>query len=178
MSGGTGNHILTAPGSTAETRLPAVNATDVDLRASLAWSRTASQGTLYGTAVVRRQTNGNDYRVKVVVAASGAMQLVIARKVGTTETVLRTATVSGVTQAANTSYRVAFRAVTSGGTTTLSAKLWRVGTTEPAAWTASVTDTTAGLQAGGSVGLNSYMSGSAAAAVTMRVDDLVVVDPD
>ena len=92
------------------------------------------------------------------------MQLVIARKVGTTETALRTATVAGITQTADTSYRVAFRAVTSGGTTTLSAKLWRVGTTEPSAWTATVTDATAGLQSGGSVGVNSYMSSSAAAA--------------
>ncbi len=178
VSGGTGNHILTAGGTTGETMLPAVNTTDVDLRTSLAWSRTASQGTLYGTAVVRRQTNGSDYRVKVVVAASGTMQLVIARKVGTTETVLRTATVAGITQTANTSYRLAVRATTSAGTTTLSTKLWRVGTTEPAAWTATVTDATASLQSGGSVGLNSYMSSSAAAAVTMRVDDFLVVDPD
>lgn len=177
VSGGTGNHILTTRGATGETRLPSVNATDVDLRANLAWSRTASQGTLYGTAVVRRQSNGNDYRAKVVVAASGTMQLVLARRVGSTETTLRAVTLPGLTHAANTSYRVAFRAVTSGGTTTLSAKLWRVGTTEPPAWTASVADSTAGLQSGGSVGLNSYMSSSAAAPVTMRVDDLVVVDP-
>ena len=106
------------------------------------------------------------------------MQLVIARKVGTTETALRTATVAGITQTADTSYRVAFRAVTSAGTTTLSAKLWRVGTTEPSAWAATVTDATAGLQSGGSVGINSYMSSSAAAAVTMRIDDFAVVDPD
>jgi large repetitive protein len=98
--------------------------------------------------------------------------------VGTTETALRTVTVAGLTQTANTSYRVAFRAVTSGGTTTLSAKLWLVGTTEPSAWTTTVTDATAGLQSGGSVGVNSYMSSSAAAAVTMRVDDFAVVDPD
>ena len=158
--------------------LPAVNATDVDLRTSLAWNRTASQGTIYGTVVLRRQTSGNDYRLKVVVASAGTMQSVIARKVGTTETVLRTVTVAGLTQTADTSYRVAFRAVTSGGTTTLSAKLWRVGTTEPSAWTATVTDATVGLQSGGSVGLNSYMSSSAAAPVTMRVDDFAVVDPD
>jgi hypothetical protein len=178
ISGGTGNHILATAGATAETMLPAVNATDVDLRASLAWNRTASQGTLYGTAVVRRQTSGNDYRLKVVVAASGAMQLVVARKVGSTETALRTVTVSGLTQTADTQYRVAFLAVTSAGTTTLSAKLWRVGTTEPSAWAATVTDSTTGLQSGGAVGLNSYMSSGAVAAVTMRTDDFVVVDPD
>ena len=95
VSAGTGNHILATAGATAETMLPAVNATDVDLRTSLAWNRTASQGTIYGTVVVRRQTSGNDYRLKVVVASSGAMQLVIARKVGTTETALRTVTVAG-----------------------------------------------------------------------------------
>jgi hypothetical protein len=178
VSGGTGNHILTTGGSTGETMLSAVSGTDVDLRTTVAWSRTAAQGTLYGTAVVRRQANGNDYRLKAVVAANGSVQLVLARRVGGAETVLRTATVAGLTQTANTPYRMAVRATTVGGTTTLSGKLWPVAAAEPGAWTVTVTDTTAGLQSGGSVGLNSYMSSSAAAPVTLRIDDLVVVDPD
>lgn len=178
VSRGTGNHILTTAGTTAETMLNSVSATNVDLRATLAWSRSAAQGTLYGTLVLRRQVNGSDYRVKVVVAANGTMQLVLASKVGSTETALRSATVSGVTQSADTQYRVAFRAVTSGGSTTLSAKLWRVGSTEPSAWAATVTDSTVQLQGSGSIGVNSYMSSSAVAAVTMRVDDLLAVVPN
>ena len=45
--------------------------------------------------------------------------------------------------------------------TTVRAKVWKVGTVEPAAWQRSVTDTTAGLQASGSVGLFVYHSSSA-----------------
>lgn len=178
VSGGTGNHILTTAGTTAETVLSTLNVTDVDLRASLAWSRTGAQGTLYGTVVVRRQANGSDYRMKVVSGASGAFQLALARKIGSTETTLRSVLVPGVTQAADAQYRVAFRAVTAAGTTTLSAKLWRVGTTEPTSWTTTVTDSTAQLQGGGSIGVNSYLSSSAGAAVTMRVDDLIAVEPE
>jgi hypothetical protein len=59
------------------------------------------------------------------------------------------------------------------GTTALSAKLWRAGTTEPAAWGASANDTTASLQAAGSIGLVSYLSGSSTnAPVVVTFDDL------
>lgn len=177
VSGGTGNHILTTAGTTAETVLSAVNARDIDVRTTLAWSRTGAQGTLYGTVMVRRGTNGNDYRLKVVSGSSRSFQLVLARKIGSTETVLRSVVVSGPTQAADAEYRVALRAVTSGGTTTLSAKLWKIGTTEPASWAATATDSTSQLQGSGSIGFNSYLSSGAGAPVTMSVDDLVAVDP-
>ena len=154
-----------------------MNANNVDLRASFAWSRTGAQGTLYGSAVVRRQANGSDYRLKVVSGSSGAIQLVVVRKVGATEAALRSVILSGVTQATDTQYRVAFRAVTTAGTTTLNAKLWRAGTVEPTTWAATVTDSTAQLQGGGSIGFSSYLSSGAHTAVTMRVDDLTVVEP-
>jgi PKD repeat protein len=177
VSGGTGQHLLTAPGTTTETMLSTVSARDVDLRTTLAWSRTASAGALYGTVVVRRQANGSDYRLKVVTATSGSMQLVIARKVGTTETALRSVSLPG-TLAANEQFRVAFRATTTGTTTDLAAKLWRVGSPEPTGWTAVTTDTTAQLAVAGSIGVNSYLSSSSGAGVTVRFDDLVVVDPE
>jgi hypothetical protein len=54
--------------------------------------------------------------------------------------------------------------------------VWAVGSSEPATWTASVTDTTAGLQAAGSIGLMGYLSGSATnAPLVVRFDDLVAV---
>ena len=176
--GGTGNQVLTSPGTTAEAVLPSLSATDLEARSTLAWGRSASTGTLYGTMVVRRQSNGNDYRLKVVTATNGSMQLVIGRRVGTTETALRTVTLQGLTQTADTQYRVALRATTSGGITTLAAKLWRVGSTEPTAWQATVNDTTSGLQGSGAVGFTSYLSGGATSGVTWRVSNLVVVDPD
>ncbi len=48
------------------------------------------------------------------------------------------------------------------------------GQTEPASWSVSATDSTAGLQEAGSVGFSPYLSGSATAALVIRYDDLVV----
>jgi hypothetical protein len=62
--------------------------------------------------------------------------------------------------------------VTGTGPTSLRAKVWVAGTTEPAAWAVSATDATAGLQAAGSVGVGDYLSGSATnAPVVVRFDD-------
>ncbi len=177
VTNGAGNHVLATPGTTAESVLTSVSAGDVDLRTTMAWSRSASGGSLYGTLLARRQTNGNDYRAKVVAATSGSVQLVLARKVGTTETSLRAVGVPGITLAANEQYRVAFRVVTSGTSTNLSAKLWKVGTPEPSTWTATATDGTTGLQVAGSIGVNTYVSSSAASGVTVRIDDLLAVTP-
>lgn len=178
VADGTGQQVISTPGVSAESILSAVNAAEVDLRATFAWSRTPAQGTLYGTVVARRQTNGSDYRLKVVVGSSGAFQLVLARKVGSTETALRSVVLAGITHAANTRYRIAFRVVSEGGAARLSAKLWPAAASEPTAWAATTTDSTAQLQTSGALGFNSYLSSSAGAPVTLRVDDLDVVAPD
>ena len=52
-------------------------------------------------------------------------------------------------------------------------KVWEVGTTEPAAWQYSATDSTAGLQEPGAVHLQMYLS-SAATATAVKFDDLAV----
>lgn len=148
-----------------------MSALDLELRATVSWSRTAAAGTHY-TVVFIRRSGTNDYRLKVVGYASGTIQLSLVRRVGGAETTLRTANVSGVSLAAATDYKLAFRAVTSGGATNLAAKLWRSGTTEPS-WTLAASDETATLQKPGSLGFNSYLSSSATAAITTRVDDLL-----
>ena len=156
VTNGIGSHVLATPGTTAESVLTSVSAGDVDLRTTMAWSRSASSGTLYGTVVARRQTNGNDYRAKVVAATSGSVQLVLARKVGTTETSLRAVGVPGITLAANEQYRIAFRVVTSGASTNLSAKLWKIGTPEPATWSGNGNRQHRGT-AGGRVGRREHL---------------------
>lgn len=46
------------------------------------------------------------------------------------------------------------------GTATLSGKVWKVGTTEPANWQATTTDTEPTLQTAGAFGLQAYASSS------------------
>jgi hypothetical protein len=54
--------------------------------------------------------------------------------------------------------------------------VWLDGTAEPGTWLLQATDTTAALQAAGSVGVWAYLSASSTnAPVTLSVDDLVAV---
>jgi hypothetical protein len=65
--------------------------------------------------------------------------------------------------------------VTGTAPTTVRWKVWRAGTTEPAAWTVTTTDSTPALQTAGHVGFQSYLSSSATAVpLTTTVDDLRV----
>ena len=63
--------------------------------------------------------------------------------------------------------------ITGTTTTTLQAKVWKVGTTEPVSWLLTTTDATpAVLQAAGDLGMLLYVSGSwTGAPPTMRYDN-------
>ena len=93
-------------------------------------------------------------------AANGTVSLWLARTVSGTETLIAGGgVVPGLTVAAGDRFEVRMQAVGSSPTT-LRAKIWKVGSTEPAAWTRSGTDSTAGLQVAGGVGMYYYLSGS------------------
>ena len=58
------------------------------------------------------------------------------------------------------------------GTTTIRSKIWAQGTTEPAAWQLTTTDTTAALQAAGYTGMTTYAgSGMSNLPYTVTFDD-------
>ena len=61
--------------------------------------------------------------------------------------------------------------VTGTSPTTVRAKVWKVGSAEPA-WQVSATDTTAGYQAAGQIGFVHYLSSGAASAITVSMDAL------
>jgi hypothetical protein len=80
--------------------------------------------------------------------------------------------VSGLTWSAGSTLNV--RVQTSGrGTTQVTAKVW-TGATEPAAAQLTRTDTTAALQAAGSVGLAAFRPTTATAATAVRFGALTV----
>ena len=65
--------------------------------------------------------------------------------------------------------------VTGTNPTTLRAKVWPTGATEPVNWMVSVSDTFAALQTAGMVGLQPYLSSTATnAPIVVRIDNLVV----
>ncbi len=177
VAGGKGLQALTSPGNTADSALASVNSASADVRVTLAWSRTGATGTLYGSVLPRRISSATDYRCKVVSAANGAVQVILIRRLNNTETALASTIISGVTMTANQAYDVACSATPSGTGTLLRAKFWRDGTSEPSSWQVSATDSTAGLQGAGGIGISSYLSSSATTPVTLSVDDLVVTAP-
>ena len=61
------------------------------------------------------------------------------------------------------------------GSTTLRARVWKSGTTEPSTWRITATDTTAALQSAGGVGVVNYAgSGVTNGPITLSVLDLGV----
>ncbi len=145
-------------GQTAASYLGSVASSDTDLRVDVALSRAAGKGAGVMASVLARDVVGvGDYRSRLVVTTSGAVELRISRG----STTLRSV-VTGLTYAAGSKMTVRTQ-VTGTSPTTIRAKVWKAGTTEPTAWQVSTTDSTAGLQTKGRVSLSTYQSGSTAA---------------
>jgi hypothetical protein len=68
--------------------------------------------------------------------------------------------VSGLSYTAGTQLNARLQ-VQGTSPTALRLKVWANGSAEPAAWAVTTTDSSLALQAAGSVGLRSYLSGSA-----------------
>ena len=128
-------------------------------------------------SIGRRVSNNNDYRIKLRYVAGGSVVAYLTRTIGGTETILATATVPGLTVSPGDVLRVRF-VVSGTGTTALTGKVWRAGSTEPASWLLSTTDSTAALQAPGGVGVLLYVSGSwVGTAPAVTIDNLNVIAP-
>lgn len=158
--------LRTPAGATRTATLAGVSSRDNDVRATIGFTRPASQS-LYA-AVTARQVGSASYTGRAVVSSTGAVQAQVQRS-GTT---LRATAVTGLTFAATDRLHVRVQAV-GASPTTVRVKVWKVGTTEPAAWHVSVTDSVAGLQTAGAVGFSTYLSGSASpSSLVVSVDDL------
>ena len=129
----------------------------------------------------RRITGQGSYAAKTQVNSNGTVTLGLSRLSSTgAETIIQASTIiSGLTYAVGDKLTVRVQALqTNATTTTIRAKVWKTGATEPAAWQKSVTDTTAALQAAGHVAVSSYVSsGATNGPITIAVDSLVVTAP-
>jgi trimeric autotransporter adhesin len=171
--GGGSGLVTVGIGRNPSVLLPGVSSQDTRVSHTVWTEAMPTGGGTYLATVVRSNASGS-YRARVKVLATGVTSLQLTRVVAAVETTLGTAvTVPGLTYTAGTRLRVVAEAVGSG-TTTLRAKVWVDGATEPAGWTNTQTDTTAGLQGTGSVGFAPYLSASATATLGLHYDDLVV----
>ena len=155
---GQGRIKMASAGSGPGEVLGGVSSTDTEVRVEVSTDKAATGGGTYLT-VEPRVAGANRYFADVRLVAGGSVSVTLGRITGT-ETSLQTRTVTGLTHVPGTALQIKVQA-TGTSPTMLRAKVWRVGTTEPTAWTASVTDTAAGLQVPGGIALRTYLSGSA-----------------
>ena len=176
VSQGSGAITMAAPGSGPQIYLGGVSATDAETRVSVSLDKVPTGSGVYASVVGRGVTGQGDYRAKVTFRSTGAVSLALFRQgADGSQTVLGTeSVVPGLTYVPGQEITVALRVVGTAPTT-LSAKVWAAGSAEPTAWAKTATDTAAGLQAPGRVGIHAYLSGSSTnAPVTSRWDDLTI----
>ncbi len=169
--GGTGKIKMAAAGTGPFAVLTAVAVRDVDIQLDAAMDKVATGGGTYVSLAVRHVGN-NDYRVKVKRPPTAAATLYLTRVVGGVETTLTSQVITGLVPAATETLRIRLQAVGSVSTT-LNAKVWKAGATEPTVWQLTANDATAQLQHPGSIGVWCYLSATSTnAPVTASVDNL------
>lgn len=163
---------LSRGGSGPTATLQSVSARDVTIRTDVALDK-APVGGAYLHQLLARVDGSTLYKFTTRIEPSGAVRLIVARKVGATETALKTVTVPDMSYEAGQRLNLRFD-VSGDGTTRLDAKVWRAGTTEPGAQV-SVTDTTPELQREGAVGITGYStSAMTSVPLAVTVDDYQV----
>jgi PKD repeat protein len=166
--GGFGQQVAGA-GQTKTATLGGVSSTNADLQTTISIDKAATGGGAYVSAI-GRAVGSAGYEARVLIKSTGVVQLQLLQGA----TTLQALNLPGITYAAGDQLRVRVQ-VFGTSPTTIRAKVWPVGQTEPAAWQLSATDATAALQVAGSVGLRTYISASATVVpVTARFDDFIV----
>lgn len=161
------------PGRMLNGYLSAVSSTDTDLTVTTGVQQAVTGGGVYLTAIGRR-VGTDDYRARVKLLTSGAVQVQLLHYA----TSLKSLTIPGLSYAAGDQLQLRVQ-VTGTAPTTLKAMAWKLGEPAPETWQVSATDSTAGLQQAGSIGVAFYVSGSATVSpMTATFDDLIAVTPN
>ncbi len=156
--------------------LNSVSTADVDMSVDMAVDKLPAGSGVY-VALQARKVGSTMYRLRATVSKTGVVTLQTYRVVSNSESAVDTAVDTGVTVTPGSSVRVRFQ-VTGTGTATLVGKAWNPASAEPADWQLTRTDSTAGLQGAGVVGLYGYVFGSTTnVPLTVSVDNFKVARP-
>ncbi|WP_372966766.1 PKD domain-containing protein [Microbacterium sp.] len=158
-----------APAATREARLAAVSGTNTVTSLTLA-SSNATSGGAFNFTVNGRQVGSDTYSGRVKVEATGAIRLYLLRN----ETAIGNSVLLSGNYTAGEKLSIAL-SVRGTSPTSLALKVWRTGTTEPTSPQLQATDTTAALQAAGSVGLKMAVSSVSSVSTVVTIDDYKVV---
>ena len=158
VAGGSGFIRMPSSGSAPGAHLNGISRSDTEVRVEVGQDKPP---TGFGTSVrvqPRRLPDGDGYFAAVRFVPNATVNVTLVRLVGT-QTKLANVTVPGLSHQPGDTFHV--RAQATGTTpTTIRTKVWKVGTPEPSAWTATATDSTAGLQVPGSIGLRAELGAS------------------
>ncbi|WP_431279650.1 PKD domain-containing protein [Leifsonia poae] len=169
VAGGTGQ-IVDPAGSTKTQTLNGVTATSTDTSVSFTTDGVPTGGGTFVSAI-GRLVGSTAYEGRALLQANGAVQLQLLQS----GNALQVLTVAGLTYTPGQQLRMRVQ-VFGTSPTTVRAKIWQAAQAEPAAWQVSVTDSTAALQAAGTIGLRSYLSGTATTTpVTVSFDNYAVI---
>src|SRR3954468_3243935 len=171
----TGNIVLPAAGNTRSVYLGSTTRTDTDYRFTLSLDKVPTGSGAYLDVVGRRVGTNTEYRARLVMASTGRITVQLTALKGTSTPVAVASAVTlpaTITYGANTQLNVRMQ-VTGTNPTTVRLKVWPASQAEPTAWQTTGTDTYAGLQSAGAVGLTAYLSSSVTnVPVTVRLSNL------
>ncbi len=179
VNGGAGVVQLTVTPSGRGFYLSGVSVLDSDSTIDVS-TNVAPTGGTWGQAAyltARRVSANTEYRARLRFVPGGGVRLMFVKTVGnTTEVAIGPeALVTGLAYVAGQAYTVRFD-VTGTNPTTLQAKVWVAGTTEPAAWKVTQTDGEAALQAAGNPGVRGFLGAGATNQPAWSFDNLAVTN--
>jgi hypothetical protein len=166
-------HMLVGAGVTRGALLDSISRRDVDIKFRVKPDKPAMGGKSFVYAVARK-IGSNEYRPRVIFNPDGTVSVNASILVNGVETSLGTPVVApGVNQ----SSFVWFRAqVTGSNPTTIRVKAWQAGSSEPAGWQFTTTNSNSACQSAGGVGLRVYVNSAATnAPIDWRFDDYRVI---
>jgi PKD repeat protein len=171
VAGGEGIMDLTAAGANRKAQLQGVSISDAVMTSVFSLDEISDGGGTYVSLVGRTGGFASEYRAKVWVKSTGAVQLQL-NSLQSAETTLAAANITGLS--VTPGERLAVRLQLTGSSpTTLRGKVWKAGTAEPAAWQLTATDSTPELQDAGGVGYSVSLAGSVTTGGNVvRLDDL------
>ena len=179
VSSGKGRFRIGAPSGTPRAFFTTLSSTNTDLSASISLDKTPTGTGLSIYTIGRRIVGSGEYRMTSRFSSTGGVNLSLERlsPTGVVTSIQGETPVPGLTMAPGEELNVRIR-VTGTNPTTVTAKAWKKGTTEPTTWLRTVNDSTAALQNPGGIGFQTYLSsGATNAPIVVAFDDLRAVTP-
>ena len=174
VNGSVGSTTMPTAGTSCVATLASVSALNFNATVDTSLDKAAAGNGAYAT-LIGRQVGKYSYQLKERFLPGGVVHLVLSKVVNGTETIFKEVNITGLTYNPGDLTRVRFQITTSGTSTTLAGKVWKVGTAEPTAALISQVDSEPTLQAAGAFALQTSLSGTMTnVPAVMTYDNLLI----